>query len=347
MSEAKKILKLQPELWELFIKKEEYEPEILDKYQRFPFYASKHKKIFNPEVSDFLCQKGFKVEYPEQRRFAVCLTHDIDVIHFPKIELAQRTLHYLRNKRFWKSLKMVAGNFYKRYNPIRNFKRTIDLEKRYGAKSTFFSLCLEKKDIDFSFRIERIKSEIKEIVEEGWELGLHGGHETYSSLERMKREKEKLEQIADVDVIGNRNHYLRFKVPTSWEILAEAGFRYDSSFGYPDCVGFRNGMCHPFKPFDLNKNNTVELLEIPLHVADFTLFEYMRLTVKDALKITTQLIEAVEKLNGVLTILWHNTYMGDEMFEFYEEILKCCHHKGAWLTSGGEISRWWQDNGFI
>jgi len=53
------------------------------------------------------------------------------------------------------------------------------------------------------------------------------------------------------------------------------------------------------------------------------------------------LIDTVEKYNGVITILWHNTYMFDENLKFYKKILKYCYEKDAWMTSGEELWKWW------
>ena len=103
MMEAIELLKYKPELWEFFTKREEYKPLLLDKYQRFPSFASKHKDIFTPLVSSFLSRRGHRVEYPDQRRFAICLTHDIDVIRFPKLEMIKRILGYLRQRKYGNS----------------------------------------------------------------------------------------------------------------------------------------------------------------------------------------------------------------------------------------------------
>lgn len=344
---AIEMVKSQPELWEFFTKKEEYKPSLLDKYQRFPSYASKHKDVFAPLVSSFLSKKGHRVEYPGQRRFAVCLTHDIDVIRFPKLEMMQRILSCLRQRKYGNSLKMGLGRLYRGWNPVWNFSKIMDLEEKYGGRSTFFFLCLERGDMDFSFNIGRLESTLKEIIERGWEVGLHGSHDAYLNSNKMREKKERLERIVGSEIIGYRNHYLKFKVPSTWEFLEEAGFKYDATFGYADCVGFRNGMCHPFRPFDLVKNKALDILELGLHIADFTLFEYMQLDIKGAWEVVKQIIDNVEESNGVLTLLWHNTYMIDEMFEFYEEILRYCQKKGSWITSGQEIWQWWTNKGFI
>lgn len=342
-----KALRENEGLWDLFTKKEEYNPPILDKYRRFPYYLSEHRDVLEPKVSDFLNQNGQKVEYPDGKTFAVCLTHDIDIVYYSKFKWPYQAARSLRSRQISKAFAILLHKVSKKINPLWNFEQIMNLEKKYGAKSSFYFLALEKGDQDFNFKIDELGEELKNIIDNGCEVGLHGGHEAYENIDVIKKEKERLEKAVGKEVIGYRNHYLRFKVPTTWELLKETDFKYDTTFGYADCVGFRNGMCHPFKPFDLSTNQFIDILEIPLTIMDGTLYEYMRLDFEEAWKITERLIDTVEKRKGVITILWHNTYMVDEMLECYEEILKYCQKKNAWMTSGEEIWRWWDKNDFL
>ena len=123
-------------------------------------------------------------------------------------------------------------------------------------------------DRDYAYQIEDCETVLGDILDNGCEVGLHGGPTTYSNPEEMKSKKEHLEKVLHKKVIGYRNHYLRFKVPVTWEYLHEAGFLYDVTFGYADCVGSRNGLCHPFKPFNLKTGKSIEILEIPLGIMD-------------------------------------------------------------------------------
>lgn len=348
-------LKSNEELWELFTKKEEYGTRLLDKYQRFPYYLSKHRNVLEPKVSDFLIQNGLKVEYPNDKKFAVCLTHDIDHVYFSKLRNVYEASLSLRKLQFSESLiyllsivsKKFLSKVSKKFNPLLNFEQIMNLEERYNAKSSFYFLALDKNDLDFNYNIEELKNELNNIIDNGWEVGLHGGHKAYNNLNEIKKEKERIEKVIRKKVIGYRNHYLKFKVPATWELLKDASFKYDVTFGYADCVGFRNGLCHPFKPFNLNTNKYIDILEIPLTIMDGTLFGYMHLNMKNAWEITKRLIDAVERYKGVITILWHNTFMVNEMLEFYEKILKYCHKRNAWMTSGEEIWRWWNKNNFL
>lgn len=331
-------LKENTELWELYTKKEEYNLTRCDLYDRFPYYLSKHRNVLEPSVSKYLVENGLSPQYPNGKKFAVCLTHDIDIVRPSSLYSVFETARILAKGNLNKALKTPFSRFNKKLNPFWNFKEIMELEAKYEAKSSFYFLTLAPGESAYSYKIEDIEHELGNISDNGWEVGLHGGHESYNSLKDMQEKKRRLEKVLGKEVIGYRNHCLRFKVPTTWELLSKAGFKYDSTFGYADCIGFRNGMCHPFKPFNVNTGEEIDILEIPLTIMDCTLLrDYMRLDFKTAWEFTKDLIDTVEQYNGVITILWHNTYMQEENLEFYKKILKYCSEKNAWLTSGKEI----------
>lgn len=332
------IIKSNERLWELFTKREEYSSLLLDRYQRFPYYLSKHRNILEPEVSAFLIQNGLNVKYPDNKRFAVCLTHDLDHAQLPYLKIAYESTQALQEWQIGKSFKMWISNINKKLSPLWYLEQIVDLEARYGAKSSIYFLALDKNDMDFNYRIGDLNRELRNIADSGWEIGLHGGQTAYNNLDQMKKEKERLENVIGSSVIGYRNHFLRFKIPTTWKLLKEAGFKYDTTFGYADCVGFRNGMCHCFKPFNLSENEYIDILEIPLIIMDNTLTDYMKLDIEQSWEIIQQLIDTVEKYNGIITILWH-VGMVDANPILYERLLDYCYKKNAWMTSGEEIWR--------
>ena len=342
VAEKLNLIKQNKELWDLFTGKEEYNPIMRDRYERFPHYISNNRNIFEPVVSKSLVDKGLEIEYPENKKFAVCLTHDIDVVQFPKISIitdAARSLYHFQIK---DALKGPFHKINKKWNPIWNFKDIMALEEKYVAKSSFYFMGLEKGDQDFNYEPEDLSQEMGHIIDQGWEVGLHGGHEAFKNLDVLKREKDRLEKVLGKKVIGYRNHFLRFRVPDTWELLTEAGFEYDATYGHSYCVGFRNGMCHPFRPYNLKTNSEIDILEIPLAIMDMTLYDtYMRLDAQSAWMVAKNLIDTAEKYNGVLTILWHNTYLIEQNLKFYMKILEYCHNKNAWITSGENIYNFW------
>lgn len=331
------ILRQNPELWDHFTRKEEYGSSIRDQYDRFPYYASKCRDIFEPIASRYLVEHGYSVKYPHDAPFAVCLTHDIDSVYRSVPSKGLGAVRSLSQGKFSEAVHSVAQMRSKK-QPLCNFSAIMDLEEKYGAKSTFFFMVGNPGERDYSYRIEDLEPEIKEIIDRGWEVGLHGGHTTYLNLQEMKEKKERLEKVTHTPVLGYRNHYLRFKVPDTWENLSKAGFLYDTTFGYADCAGFRNGMCHPFRPVNLNTNQEIDILEIPLVVMDGSLDStYMRLDWEKKWEFVKMLIDRVAACHGVFTVLWHNTYMDGGNLELYGKVLAYCRERNAWISSGAEV----------
>jgi hypothetical protein len=128
--------------------------------------------------------------------------------------------------------------------------------------------------------------------------------------------------------------------------LSKAGFKYDATFGYSDCAGFRNGLCHPFRPYNLNTEKQIGILELPLIIMDRSLLkDYMRLDVKQAWELIKMLVDKVEQYNGVLTFLWHNnTSFEGQYLRFYEKFLEYVSGKNAWIASGEKVFNWWTAN---
>lgn len=340
------MLRQNRELWDLFTRKEEYFPKQLDKYDRFTYAFSNYKNILEPKVSKFLVENSSKMEYPENKNFAVCLTHDVDDIYPPPSHTLISSLYCMKNFNF-NGLKsqLFWKNKGKEFSPYINFKQIIKLEEKYNAKSSFYFIATDRDIRRFRYNIDDLGNELGFIVDKGWEVGLHGGYYAYNNLEEIKKEKNILEKVLGKKVIGYRNHYLRFKVPDTWEFLAMAGFGYDTTFGYSDMVGFRNGMCHPFKPFNLNSDKEIDILEISLGIMDGSIFSLIK-NPGEAWDTTKKLIDTVEKYNGVLTLLWHNNIFNcpfrENWLKFYKKILHYCCEKNAWMTSGKEIWEWWR-----
>lgn len=330
------ILRQDPEIWDLFTRKEEYTNSLRDCYDRFPYYASNNRDIFEPRASQYLMEHGYSIEYPDDAPFAVCLTHDIDTIYQSLLFKGLKACLAFRKQDYSRAITSI-GQIRSRKRPLCNFSAIMDLEEKYDAKSTFFFMAENPGEQDYSYDIEDIGPEIGEIVDRGWEVGLHGGHGTYLDPHQMRQKKERLEKVTGRAVHGYRNHYLRFRVPDTWEYLSQAGFTYDATYGYADCVGFRNGMCHPFKPYNLNANREIDIVEIPLAIMDWTFSNYMRMDTVKAWDMIKRLIETVEKYHGVLTILWHNTYMDGENLRLYEKILNYCGNRKAWMTNSGDL----------
>jgi peptidoglycan/xylan/chitin deacetylase (PgdA/CDA1 family) len=339
-------LRQHGELWDLYTRKEEYSPRRLDQYGCFPFADSSYQEILTPVVSQYLKDNGFEIKYPDNRKFAVCLTHDVDDIYPPLKHTLLSTLACLKQRNFGGLRKQIFWKLHgKEKSPYWNFTEIMDLEERYGARSSFYFLATDSDVSRFRYNIEDLENELGQIIDKGWEVGLHGGYYAYDDLEKILVEKKRLEHVLGRKVTGYRNHYLRFQVPDSWEYLAQAGFGYDTTLGYNETVGFKNGMCYPFRPYNLHTDREVSLLEIPLTIMDSTLFEMVS-SYDEAWELVKQLVDTVASCQGVLTLNWHSNSFNcpykAHWPRMYEEILKYCQTKNAWLTNGSELITWWK-----
>ena len=331
------IIKKNKELWNLYSCKEEYDPSKTDRHGRFLYRFSENNNILKPKISQYLIKKGLRVQWPDNHKFAVCLTHDIDSIYPSWRYRYYTSLKLISNLKFKKS----RQRFFKKENPFWNFKEISDLERKYNATSSFYIRVDEE-----NYKISDLKQELKYLTDMGHEIGLHGSYNAFKDFDVILKEKKKLEGISGKKIIGYRNHFLRFIVPNTWELLQKGGFKYDTTFGYADMVGFRNCMCHPFKPYNLEKDKLIDIWEIPLSIMDGTLNQYMKLDVDNSWKYCKEIIDKVKKLNGVITVLWHNTFF-DEVYrkdwsKLYEKLLIYSSEKGGWLTSGEKIYKYWE-----
>lgn len=324
-------------------------------FQQKPIIPKQNKKIssqdsksyYFAEVSDFLHKQGFRPEYPEGKTFAMCVSHDIDLLY---------NHNSLKGNLFWGSMGLLSGNRPKanyHFSSISNRKineswrieHTLELLNEYKLSSSFYFLALESAERDFNYRIEQVEEEIAKIQAAGHEIGLHGGHDAYADAQKMQEEKNKLESITKKVLIGYRSHFLNLEIPQTWEILENLNFRYDASLGFSREVGFRNGMCYPFR-LRKKEGGRSKLFIFPLVIMDVALFLKKKSKYHYSLALCKLIIERIKEVNGVCTFLWHNNYMQGEMGKFFREIIEYSQSLGAWMPTHKEYLDWWQAKGY-
>jgi peptidoglycan/xylan/chitin deacetylase (PgdA/CDA1 family) len=345
-SRLEKTLRERNELWDLYTRREEYQPLLRDRYDRFSRFLSQEKDVLEPWASSFLYQHGALPEYPDGKKFAVCLTHDIDFVFEnagAKFTKAVQALVSKDPKQAIRHLRQMPNPRI----PYWTFDDIMRLEEKYQVRSTFFFLANARSDSNANYFLGDLGPLLGHLHDGGWEVGLHGGLEAYMDVNRLKQEKGMVEKALGHSVGGYRGHFLRFRMPDTWDLLVQAGFAYDCTIGYPDCAGFRNGMCHPYRPYDLRKGAFIDILELPLVIMDTSLFEHMRLNAQQAWELTSHLLDRVCELSGAITILWHNNSFSGEMLDFYERMLRHCKEKEAWMTTCENLVGHWRKAGAL
>lgn len=282
--------------------------------------------------------------WPRSAPFALGLSHDVDRTR----KTFQHVTHPLRELSRGHPARALTLARYLNPRAYWCFDRVEALERRNRVTSTFFFLHDRRGSEREGLRQRVLRSgatrldnpEVANTVvhlrDAGWEIGLHSSTQSMSSATRLVEEKRTIERILREPVGGVRQHFLSPVVSELWGPQEAAGFQYDASMGFADRVGFRSGSCFPYfigeaSPF----------CEVPFQIMDRALE-----SVPSPQNASTSLIDKVANVGGTLGLLWHQRFFNETEFpgfsDLYEDIVRECKRRGAWIAPLGKIVKWWQ-----
>jgi len=120
-----------------------------------------------------------------------------------------------------------------------------------------------------------------------------------------------------------RAHFLRFEIPTTWQIWEDAKMQWDSSLSYADKEGFRCGVCYEYSVFNILTRKKLDLKEKPLIVMEGSFSTYQPNIKADEMEVKiTTLINRVKQYNGDFVFLWHNSSFNTYEWKKYQNIYK-------------------------
>ncbi|MET4073489.1 hypothetical protein [Hymenobacter sp. UYCo722] len=337
---------------------QEYFSDERDRHGRFPYAASVQQQydfVTLPAVNYYFDVLKTAIEHvtgqPLKPRswgagalFAAFVTHDIDLLHSAWKAPAKADLRAGRLLRFGRRL----GQRLARPDAWDNLEAVVATVAGYGARSTFFILPEHRPGPDGTpnadYRLTpRLRQRLRQLQQQGHEIGLHASIGTATHLPLFLHEKE---NRLGLSAVGNRFHYLRWEprqTPALLEAAVGAGLQYDSTLGFAEHFGFRNSYCHPFYPFNFATGRAHSFLEIPLQVMDTTLHHpnYLQLRADEILPALQPMFTEIAKFGGVASILWHNdhfdpanTATGPRQFA---EIMGYLQKRGAAFLTGSQI----------
>jgi len=329
--------------------------------------------LYSPLLDEhFLEIGGQKPIWPMNKTFAVCLTHDVDIISLNSLKqsLRSRKQKMFYYKSYYEKIKNIGGIFsdfvskikqIKIRDPLHCYERWINAEKEVGANSTFFfwpgRSCITKPHftdclyelldkVIFDKQKCNVIEMMKEIYHRGCEIGLHSSWYSFNDISEIKKQKEAIEKALNHKIHSVRQHYLHYDIRITPSVQAKAGFKYDSTLGFNDNIGFRFGTCYPWQIYDLRKNVKLPLIEIPLIIQDGAILNNrkgLRLDKETAFEYIVMITNAVENVGGVLTILWHpNDIINSDKWNLYLKILHFLKRKNPWFATIKEVGDWRQ-----
>jgi peptidoglycan/xylan/chitin deacetylase (PgdA/CDA1 family) len=325
-----------------------------DQHGRFPAEASCLDPL-DPPLERLRRSLGAEPPRWGGSKFAVALTHDVDTpwrwtpigvrgaaARLKSHALARRGRAALREAR---ALSSVPVHRLRRTDPNWSFERVISIERERGAGSTFFVMAGHRHAADGASpeTYDRLRPRLVETLRAGRaEIGLHGSYTAAEDPDRLQAEKDALEELAG-PVLGQRYHYLRID-PHRCLALVAAGFKYDSSLGFPGAIGFRAGIAHPFRPWDFATERPLDLVEIPLAVMDATFEErYLNLSAPQTEPHLMQLLEWAAEHGGGFSVLWHTDRFdpasSQRWDQLYERMIDKVYELGGVCMSAGELAQ--------
>jgi hypothetical protein len=256
----------------------------------------------------------------DRPRFTIALTHDVDTPwRWTRIGLrgaAARLKQNVRHARLGPAVRETTGlatvplHRLRGTDPNWRFEQILAEERRRGATGSSFYVIASHHDPHDGPAAEaygRLRPRLVEtLLEAGGEVGLHGSYTAADDPVRLAAEKHKLEALAG-PITGHRYHYLRVDPHRNLAPLADVGVRYDTTLGFPDALGFRAGIARPFRPWDFERDEPLDLIEVPLAAMDATLAEerYLGLAAKRAEPQLMQLLDRAAEFGGAFAVLWH------------------------------------------
>jgi hypothetical protein len=290
----------------------------------------------------------------EPSRFTVALTHDVDSpwrwtrigLRGAAARLKRNALHARLAPALREATALTAAPVHRLRgtDPNWRFEEIVAAERKRGARSsTFFVLAAHHDPHDGAApdTYDELRPRLVEtLLAAGAEVGLHGSYTAADDPARLAEEKAKLEALAG-PVEGHRFHYLRGDPHRN---IAPLDFRYDTTLGFPDALGFRAGIARPFHPWDFERDAPADVLEIPLAAMDATLAEerYLGLSARRAEPQLKAFLDWAAANGGAFAILWHpdrfDPLTSAGWDRLYWRVLEGVQERGGTCMSAGELS---------
>jgi len=321
---------------------EEYLPHKKDKYGRYDYQNSlAHKEGFldlpliNIWIEDF--KKLLKEKFPQliihNSQFTFQPTYDIDEAYSFKHKGWLRTSVGIMRSVVtgqWsvvnERLKVLKGTL---KDPFDSYEWMNSLHEKYRLKPIYFFL-VSQKNGRYDKNILPAHFTMQQLIKQHagkYSIGIHPSWRSGDNDDFLKKEIQTLEQISGEKITRSRQHYIRFNLPNGFRRLMDVDITDDYSMGYGSINGFRASVASTFYWYDLEKEQTTNLLLYPFCYMEANSFFEQKFSPEQALEEMLHYYNIVRSVNGILITLWHNTFLGTDKYyagwkEVYERLLK-------------------------
>ena len=347
--------------WKEYVNKKNIDPDVRFKYENSMQYKWDFAEIPVVDAYCDILDNMLELSFPDyeagyrwknESSFCMTLSHDIDYWDVWSKEHFKEIMSYNWNritKNPLRSLYKIVGHTLtkKIYSPEKDILRILKKEKKLQVKSTNFVLVQDNSDDGRRnyFSDEKYKKGVKKVFSDQ-HVGLHGSPDSAYYIKDTKKELERLQKLYP-EQLGYRSHKLSFQYQSTYDILEKMNLKYDASLGYWEHIGFRAGISFPFYPYNLDKDEPYNILEIPLVVMDTTLISKAGMAQNPfvASYRLSKLIQRARKFQSHISVLWHNNTFDSIDFPgwtwLYWSLIRRAKKNQAWVCSSDDLYDYW------
>lgn len=338
---------------------QEFSVEARDQHGRFPHHESLQFALdvtgipvvdcYREVLQKKLAGVGISTELKswDGKKWALCPTIDVDYLKHWRLGMIfrEKVQYFFLNHRKvnvperWSRLFEFIGSYFTQGDAFQiALERMYRVIQRYGSATIFLKTASHGPN-DVHYRLDQrfLLNMIRDLQSDNFEIGLHPSYHAHAHPGYLRNERSTLTALIGESPVSVRQHFLRYEPMVTPRLQVGAGFLIDSSLGFSECAGFRNGTCMPFRKFDCHRNEEMDLWEMPLLLMDGALFNRENYGVEKAIHQSIELLQWCQRFGGVGVALWHNV-IGEEMDysgwgKHFEKILQWSGDEGAYIGS--------------
>jgi hypothetical protein len=292
-----------------------YEP---DAYDRFPFrdsIAYKNGFLNRPLVDEWVIWFGkklseryrnVKIKIPE---LTVLPTYDIDMAWSYRNKGLLRNIGGMITRPGLERMAVLTGL---KKDPFDCYEFLNNLHEKNNLNPLYFFLIAEKSGV-YDKNISPGNASFQKLIKEHarkYEIGLHPSWQSHDDAEILKNEKITLENIASVSVQRSRQHYIRMKLPETYERLLQAGIKDDYSMGYGSVNGFRAAVNRSFPWYNLAKEKIESLIIHPFCFMDANSHYEQKQAIEESKEEIMYYLKICKAVGGKMITVFHNSFLG-------------------------------------
>ncbi len=282
------------------------------------------------EIFKNLLKQKFPGLQIKETTFDAIATYDIDIAYKFKGRDFFRTigstgkdllkLNFSNISHRIKSLLNLQKDPWDVYDSLQETIRKNDLD------SIFFFLMADNSRYDRNLNYKKpLMANLIKKVDSFSETGIHPSFFSSEFPEKIAIEKDRLEKITGKKITKSRQHFLKFRLPQTYNSLLAAGITEDYSMAFPEMNGFRAGTCKPFYFYDLEKEQVTALKIFPVACMDASFIYYSKFSPEKSLVEILNLMKEVKNVNGTFISIWHNDHLAADKNKKWNSV----HNKDA------------------